>query len=46
MAPEVELLELSESGEAVDGATKFYAHSERLFVSVTTISASCVAECF
>ncbi len=50
MAPEVELPELSESADAVDGAQKFYLHPGRLFVStepaaVTTILGSCVAVC-
>ena len=50
MAAEVGLPALSESGEAVDGAQKFYLHPGRLFVSaepaaVTTILGSCVAVC-
>ena len=50
MAPEVELPELSESGEAVDGAKRFYLHPGRLLVStepaaVTTILGSCVSVC-
>ena len=50
MAAEVELPALSEFGDAVDGAQKYYLHPGRLFVSaepaaVTTILGSCVAVC-
>ena len=50
MAPEVELPDVRESADAVEGAKKYYLHPGRLFVSaepaaVTMILGSCVAVC-